>query len=192
MFISPDFSPVVLNQMEKTDALLLKLKDVLNNPLVAGGAPRDWFFNNTATDVDVFIDPQDVQLLVEQVKDCLDLPVIDVVTSEQLPENYRSTYISTVISFRFEGVSFQLILKNTIENPLLSFPASVSCITYENFCIKPTQSFLQSIRSSSMLITKSCTQKYERKIIKKFNTYSIRYVDRIDIRSIVGNTELDW
>lgn len=187
MFISPDYSPNVLNQMEKTDALLLKLKDILNKPLVAGGAPRDWFFNLRAKDVDIFVDPQDIPSLVEALN-TLDIINVSAQLSEDLDESYRSPYISGVLSFLFEQIAFQIIVKNTTENVLLHFPASIVCITYENFCIKPTPIFLKSIRSSSMLITKSCNQKYERKIIQKFNAYSIQYVTQFRIDNIVRDT----
>lgn len=181
MFISPDYSPRVLEQMEKTDVLLLKLKDVLNNPLVAGGAPRDWFFNYTATDIDIFTDAQDINQLAEDIKSNLNINIIETVLSENLPEDYRSNYISGVISFRFEYINFQIIIKNTIENVLSFFPISLSLITYENYCIKPTNVFLKAIRSSSMLILRSCSQKYERKIIQKFPSYSIQYVTHISL-----------
>lgn len=179
MFISPNYSPDVIQQMEKTDLLLLKLKDILNKPVVAGGAPRDWFFNFMATDVDIFVNPQSIEQLAEDIKNNLNINTIEVTLSENLPENYRSDYISGVLSFRFEYINFQIIIKNTTRNVLQSFPISLSLITYENYCIKPTNVFLKSIRTSSMLILRSCSQRYERKIIQKFSSYSIQYVTQI-------------
>lgn len=197
MFISPNYSPGVLEQMDKTDVLLLKLKDVLNNPLVAGGAPRDWFFNMLATDVDIFIDTQDIATLIEDIKSCLNISSVDVIHSEDLPEEYRSNYISAVLSFRFKYVKFQIIIKNTTENVLSSFPISLCFVTYENYCIKPTNVFLKSIRSSSMLILRSCAQKYERKIMQKFSSYSVQYVTQISLdnareRQNLVNIETIW
>ena len=45
MFIAIPLSRHVKEQIDKTDAILNELKPFLVNPIVAGGAPRDWYFN---------------------------------------------------------------------------------------------------------------------------------------------------
>ncbi len=178
MFISPIFDNRVQHQMNATDMFLELFKDVLTNPLVCGGAPRDWFFNNTAKDIDIFVDPQDTTPILEKMKE-LKLNRFSIKTSEELPENYRSDYISSVITVTYLNIVFQIIVKTTNQHPLENFPCSLVLITYKDFNIQPQPLFLSSIRTCTILFKSTCNQKYERKMIKKFRGYDIRYVNRL-------------
>ena len=42
-------------QKELADNLIYKLRAIDPTCIVAGGAPRDWYFGNTATDIDIYV-----------------------------------------------------------------------------------------------------------------------------------------
>lgn len=174
MFITPSYSDLVLTQINTTDLLLDLLKDKLVSPVVAGGAPRDWFFNHTAKDIDIFVNPQNLTNLLRDLTEILNVPLISK-TTEELPEHYRSDYITAVITFKYNNIEFQIIIKNNTNDVLKDFPCSLSCISYSDFNIKPTQIFLNSIRNGVLYFKNTCNQKYERKMIKLFPTYKIQY-----------------
>lgn len=171
MFISPDFPSRVTSQMVKVDKLLVELKDVLVNPVVAGGAPRDWFFQQLCRDVDIFVDPQDVQGIVTFAENCQHF---SHKTKEDLPPHYRSEYISSVTSFGYCGLLFQIIVKESKRSVILDFPCSLSCITYEKFCIKPSNIFMQTISSQTLYFTDNCNVGYMKKVLKYFDRYSVK------------------
>lgn len=178
MFITPKFKTRVVSQMNSTDLFLGLLRDVLVNPIVCGGAPRDWFFNTTAKDIDIFVDPQEVTPIVDKLSS-LNITDVDVKTSEELPENYRSDYISCVISVKHLNIKYQIIVKETTEDPLLKFPCSLSLIIYKDFNLQPHDQFLYSLKNSLLIFRKDCNQKYERKMISYFPNYTIRYKTNI-------------
>lgn len=174
MFITPPFNNIVLRQMSKTDTLLELCKDVLVNPLVCGGAPRNWFFNSGAKDVDIFVDPQEVKPILDKLQE-INARNIEVKTSEELPEQYRSNFISCVITFDYSNIIFQIIIKQTTASALDSFPCSLSLIFYKDYNIQPLPIFFKSVAEATLYFTPDCNQRYERKLIKYFNNYKVKY-----------------
>lgn len=179
MFITPDFSNTVKNQMLATDSLLATLEKVLTNPVVAGGAPRDWFFNYRAKDIDIFVDPvEDIVALSRLINSKIPtLSNLVVKTSDTLPEQYRSDHISGVISFKLSQLEFQIIVKSNTDHPFLHFPCSICMIEYKDFSIIPTKYFLSSVRSSQLSFVANTNHTYMQKILTKFYNYRVDFVD---------------
>ena len=175
MFIAIPLSRHVKEQIDKTDAILNELKPFLVNPIVAGGAPRDWYFNVKGKDIDIFVDPQETTQLIEKITE-LGCTEITEQTGEDLPKQYRSNYITTVISFKYQREAIQIIVKNTTESPLVHFPCSLCLITYKDFSINPTQEFLDSVQLGKIDILDTCNMKYIKKITKRFYAYELRVV----------------
>ena len=175
MFIAIPLSRHVKEQIDKTDAILNELKPFLVNPIVAGGAPRDWYFNVKGKDIDIFVDPQETTQLIGKITE-LGCTEITEQTGEGLPEQYRSNYITTVISFKYQREAIQIIVKNTTESPLVHFPCSLCLITYKDFSINPTQEFLDSVQLGKIDILDTCNMKYIKKITKRFYAYELRVV----------------
>ena len=94
----------VLSEIDLTEKLLALLEDDLVDPLVAGGAPRDWFFDRLSNDIDIFIrnDEESFKAIHERLKRVPLLQRLSIKTTDQLPESYRSDNIDGVITFHFE------------------------------------------------------------------------------------------
>lgn len=182
MFIAIPLSRYVKQQIDRTDSILNELKPFLINPIVAGGAPRDWYFNVKAKDIDIFVDPQETIELMSKITE-LGCTEITEQTGENLPEHYRSDYITSVISFNYQRTAIQIIVKNTTESPLLNFPCSLCLITYKDFSINPTQDFLNSVHFGKISILETCGMRYIKKITKRFYTYELEVVARFDFNN---------
>lgn len=104
------------NQMKVADTVLSKLETFDPTCILAGGAPRDWFLGNTATDLDFFVywrpefEMQKWRYLTqlrnlgfkhvqERRFNCVDIP-----------ENYkRNPYLIAVYEFIFKGEKIQIM-----------------------------------------------------------------------------------
>ena len=178
MFDTLPLNRHVTNEMDTTDDLLNLLKEVLVKPVVAGGAPRDWFFNQSCKDIDIFVDPQDVNELSNKLEEVISTPIL-LQTGDNLPEQYRSNYIVAVFSFRYKIHDFQIIVKNTTVHVLNHFPCSFSLISYEDFTLNPHPLFLQDMYTQNISFTKNCSQRYERKMIQKFPGRHVKYFNSL-------------
>lgn len=111
-------------QIRKADWVLDKLSSF--GAVVAGGAPRDWYYGEEANDIDVFI-PGEVDK--EQIKEALGL--LDCNLVDLLGRGYIGSF--TGWSFEDEeGQTFQILChdKSSVEEIVNSFPLSVSKAIY--------------------------------------------------------------
>ena len=98
----------VLSEIDLTEKLLALLEDYLVDPLVAGGAPRDWFFDRLSNDIDIFVrnDEKSFKDIHEHLKSIPLLQRLSIKTTNQLTKSYRSDNINGVITFNFEFKTF--------------------------------------------------------------------------------------
>jgi len=178
MFVTLPINAEVRNQMDVVDDFLNLIKGEGWSTIVAGGAPRDWFFNKKAKDIDIFLPPMDVQEIASILKEKYNLVCI-IKMSEDIDETYRSPNLLAVIDFKYLNTDFQFIFQTQDLDPLTHFGCSLSLITYDNFNIKPTQQFLRCIKNSTLIFLESCNATYLKKNIKKFPNYSVNFLETI-------------
>lgn len=181
MFATLPLSSNVISQMNFADDVLKKLEKVLINPIIAGGAPRDWFFNKQCSDIDIFVDPCDLTAIDTEIKTIFREATL-IQTGATLPEQYRSNYISAVITFKVQFHKVQIVIKNNTDNVLTHFPCSLSLITYKDFNLIPESIFINDLFNNWITFTKDCHQKYERKMLQKFPFRSLKYVESFSER----------
>lgn len=166
-------SPYVIYQITLVESFLDKLSDFLVDPLVAGGAPRDWFFNNVARDIDIFIrnDESTLEELTKDINKVLGVQS-ELILSANLDKSYRSDALNGVINITYGNSKFQLIIvKPEITDVLHTFPCSISKISYEDGVIYPTAVFFKSVRNAALYFTPSCSEEYKSKIKNYFSHY---------------------
>lgn len=171
MFIYTKSPEPIELEMELTEEFLALFKQDVVDPEVAGGAPRDWFFNKLSKDIDIFVNHStDMNSLLQKLKNNTFVDFDKYVTTEELPENYRSIYISSVISFKFKGKDFQIIQKALGCNlsAYKYFPASICCITYKNFTLFPSKIFLNGLKHAEIYMQEDLSENFRRKILMKF------------------------
>jgi hypothetical protein len=106
-----------MNSIEKqikiADEIMEKLETFDPTCILAGGAPRDWYFGNLATDLDFFVhwrpdfEGQKWRYRVQLEK--LGFKVTQK-TGEGLPENYRrNPHLITVFEFKYKGEVIQVM-----------------------------------------------------------------------------------
>ena len=190
MQVNPTFSEEVINEMNLLDEFLSLTENILVNPFVAGGAPRDWFFNNTCSDIDIFVHPStnkeelklfinenpQLQFVREASRDLIDSGaysignIFDVLT---LSFNYNSDSLKTI----------QIVFTDPTGNDLLkTFPVSICCLSYQNYSIRPTELFLKSVRDATLYLPETGQDlrntPYVMKIRRKFNRHRMSEVSR--------------
>lgn len=180
MIIAPNFSEQVLQEMTIADELIMKLRNFCSSVDVAGGAPRDWFFNKISTDIDIFIDSdKNNDELGFELQALSDTPIL-LQTGENLPAHYVSEYISSVFTFDYKRKRIQVITKATPRSNILeTFPCSLSMISYKDLAIVPEPIFMDTVTTGCVKFTKTCPPKYIQKIMSKFYGYRIQFVNRL-------------
>ena len=161
----------VLSEIDLTEKLLALLEDDLVDPLVAGGAPRDWFFDRLSNDIDIFIrnDEESFKAIHERLKRVPLLQRLSIKTTDQLPESYRSDNIDGVITFHFEFKTFQIIcLKSNVEDFIAGFPCSICQISYKDFVLRPRTEFMSSVRRQYLQFNDNASPPYISKIRSYF------------------------
>lgn len=178
MFVTLPIDDRVKNQMDRVDDFLNLINDEKWSPLVAGGAPRDWFFNKRARDIDIFLPPMDVLEVSQKLNEKYNIETV-VKTSEEIDEEYRSINILGVIDFRYKTERFQIIIQSEKVNPLTHFGCSLSLITYEKFSINPTEVFLASLHASKLLFLNTTKTNYINKNVSYFPNYTVSFCNTI-------------
>ena len=183
-----NLAPQVLSEIDLTEKLLALLEDYLVDPLVAGGAPRDWFFNQASNDIDVFVknDKESFKEIYQYLKTFPLLRNLKVKTTEELPEIYRSDNIYGVITFYFEFKTFQIIgLMPNSEDFISNFPCSISKISYKDFILKPRPEFISSVRAQHLTFYENANELYVNKIRSYFSNWRYTNLADFEIRSVL-------
>ena len=190
MFITPpDYPSFVSHQMEILDHFLLDMKDILVRPIVAGGAPRSWFFHERAKDIDIFLPPTDIPELLIKLQSVYPQKSFDVKLTQDLLPEYQAPYLNGVISFTINRVKFQLIIQSEDVHPFSFFPINICLISYENYCITYGVEFLYAIRHHTLKIKSNTPPKYFMKIMSYFPTFRVLFFE--ERAPVLRNTLFD-
>ena len=114
-------------QIAKADAILTQLKPF--GAVVAGGAPRDWYRNVVANDIDVFVAGEPSK---EELLEALELKECNLV---ELGDGDYSGKHQRFVGYSFEdeeGQEFQILChrKDSVEEIVKNFPNNLSMAIY--------------------------------------------------------------
>ena len=175
--------------LQKTvaDSVLSKLELLDRYCIVAGGAPRDWYLGNVATDIDVYLyyptsnsAKQRVQLLNE-----LGFKINNSHENWQKSELYETNHnILYLYNCEYLNEKIQIIFVNkpTFTSVVDTFPISISKVWYKNGNIRTTEDFEYSVYYKIIWKTVDSypeTNKYIQKIKNKFSDY--KYIDKVQL-----------
>lgn len=174
-------------QQTIADSILDKLYVIDPNCILAGGAPRDWYFGQEATDLDFYVhlaDPCGIRHLYTKLyglglvpKEILNtIPLADY-------EYSNSSQIKWVISFVYEGQKIQIMLmyKSTYESVLSHFSLSICHIWYKNKTIRRERLFDRTVEQKTIRqLQPAYGDGYVDKIKTKFPDYAFVALDEVD------------
>ena len=181
--------------------VLDKIKALDNRAIIAGGAPRDWYFDNLANDVDIFYFfetmtycKQDIRQQTSVLKALLNVDDVILVgynpdkenqTTEDFSNYTKNPEIRNVYEAYVEGVKFQFICL-TKRNVNVSNFAYNMCQAWSNGdWIKTSKLFDLGVKKELLIETGtlySNTVKFKEKMVDKFPNYD--YVSEIKINNI--------
>lgn len=150
----------LLRQKALTREVMETILPISPTAIVAGGAPRDWYFNNQAQDVDIFLYRPDLNTpyFVKQVFKSVGLPITTLDTSLMEDGVGHGTYflnprISQVYEMMYSGLKFQFILMKepTFTSVVPHFPLNLSRIWYKDGDIHPTHEFLHGVENKALI-----------------------------------------
>ena len=170
-------------QKKVADDVLKKIECVDPTAIVAGGAPRDWYLGNLASDIDVFFYFRN-DLTTTRIGDILKslgLDVFRVNEGNGLPDIYKKNpQLRAVFDCVVEGLSVQLLLmlEPTFKSVIDHFPLNICKVWYKNSSIKTTKDFERAIKHKAIVKVSSLyanQDKYLQKIKSKFPEF--KYYD---------------
>lgn len=170
-----ELSRLVIFQMNLLEVVLDGIGHHLVDPLVAGGAPREWYFGKSAKDIDIFIrNPvEEIGTLVKIIEESFPTCIVKYTLSSDLNANYRSDDIDAVIDMSLQGEIFQFILiKNSVRNVLFNFPCTICMISYKDGVLYPNKYFLRSVRTSHLYFKKDTNSSYVNRMKLYFPKYT--------------------
>ena len=169
------------NQKSVADIVLSKLELLDRNCIIAGGAPRDWYLGNLATDIDVYLyDSRTTYVYAEQRTNLLSELGFNIQCKHEdwkLPELYQSNHhIKHLYTCELLGKKVQILFvkKPTFTSVVDTFPISISKIWYKNKKIRTTPDFKDSVKYKILWKTVDSYKednKYIAKIKAKFSDY---------------------
>lgn len=144
--------------------------------IIAGGAPRDWYFGNTATDIDVFFHfRNDLSTIrIEEILKSFGLNVCRTNDGNGLPDIYKKNpMLRCVYDLEYGGEQIQLLLmlEPTFYSVIKHFPLNICKVWYKHNTIETTQDFLRSVKHKAIVKVNSLYangDKYVQKIKAKF------------------------
>lgn len=170
---------VITKQKAIADEVLSKLEAIDPFVIVAGGAPRDWWYGKEATDIDVFLHiPADrAQKHMKKQFSALGLNVVSVKTGEFLPDNYKMNP-DLVAVFNVAGydtpVQVMVMRTPTFTSVLPKFALSVCMAWYKDGKIRTDKHFDNSVKHKVIYRRNEVynnEHQYVKKILGKFPEY---------------------
>ncbi|ASJ79211.1 tRNA nucleotidyl transferase/poly(A) polymerase [Curvibacter phage P26059A] len=175
---------IIMWQIIAAKRMLSNLWVLCPTAVVAGGAPRDWYFGKPAKDIDCYI--TDVKL--EQVQNLfkmIGVKIKEVKKGENRGEYARDNNLELVVDFRYMFLDFQLMLMQgtTVGRTIDRFPVSICKIEYDGTRVEPSYEFAVAEAAKVLLIDKryKLDDPYIVKIIKKFPDYEIMEDSNINL-----------
>ena len=194
----------LLKQKSVVDKVMNKIFPIAPNAIVAGGAPRDWFFGKVARDVDIFLYRPDlvttsnIIAVFSSIK--LNLHYLEFLYSENGDRTGHGTYISNplishVLECTYSGVNFQFIFmtESTFTSVVPHFPLNMSRIWYKDGELHPTGEFLHGVNTKSLIKMDEIYadgHTYIDKIRKYFPDY--RYFSSVEEYFVSTNRFSEW
>ena len=178
-------------QKQTAKKVLSKIKALDSRAIIAGGAARDWYFNNLANDIDIFYFHEEGKYCLDNIrrettilKSLLGVRNIDVVgfnsgkdASEPQDDfnNYlKNPDIVNVFECIIEGVKFQFIQLKKRNVDVSTFAYNM-CQAWSNGDWVETSKLFNLGRKKELLIETgklySNTEKFKQKMIDKFPSY---------------------
>ena len=184
-------------QIEKQTAqiVLNTLCTIDKNCILAGGAPRDWYFNKPATDLDFFVYiPNSISdnTIIDLISN---LFVIDEIKNNNAYMPYiKNPNLRFVFQIGGYGVPVQIMVMNFKTDFVLdSFPLSISKIAWKDGVLYPSEDFKLALKYNAIFQTSqgyANNTKYFNKILSKFPdkeffTSKERMINSSDIFSLI-------
>ena len=143
-------------QMKITDEVMAKIYSISPYAIVAGGAPRDWYFGNPANDIDVFLYRPDLvtSWAHEAILENVGLKV------HQLGQNDTNHYlysknpkIAKVFECTYKRQRFQFVfmLEKTFTSVVKNFPLNICMAWYKNGEIHTTKDFERAVNHQAIV-----------------------------------------
>ena len=173
--------------------VLDKVKVLDDRAIIAGGAPRDWYFNNLANDIDIFYYHEDgdwgldnIRRQVGLLKVLLGVENIDVIgfnsalgKDKAEPKDDFNNYLKNpdivnVFECVIEGVKFQFIQLKKRNVNVNKFAYNMCQAWSNGEWIKTTHAFDLGVKKELLIETDvlyANTNKFKQKMISKFPTY---------------------
>lgn len=181
---------IIIKQKKIADDILNKLQPIDPHAIVAGGAPRDWYFDKPATDIDVFLysNLKGDAFKFAEILGVLGISIKEVKTGDNISEEYaRNPSLKYVYDTEIDGVKVQLMwmMKPTFNCVLPKFPLGIVKIWYKEK-IHTTREFDLAVKYKAIIKYSNVynnSDKYIQKIKDKFPDY--KYYDSLE--SFVNN-----
>lgn len=139
--------------------------------LLAGGAPRDIFFNRVPSDFDIYV-PVEYFEQINFNKE-LEAYLINAFTNQ-----YDHQYIKAIDNYMYAGYSFQLIfVSRDFDSVINSFSCSLSKIYYKDGLLHPSKVFINSWLDSVLYFNRNISESYYNKIRRKFPSFIVRFIE---------------
>ena len=184
----------VEQQKQTAKKVLSKIKALDSRAIIAGGAARDWYFNNLANDIDIFYFHEEGKYCLDNIrretailKSLLGVSSIDVIgfnsgkkrESDQHPEDDFNNYLKNpsivnVFECVIDGVKFQFIQLKKQNVNVSTFAYNMCQAWSDGERIKTTELFDLGVRKELLIETGelySNTEKFKQKMIDKFPSY---------------------
>ena len=181
-------------QKQTAKKVLSKIKALDSRAIIAGGAARDWYFNNLANDIDIFYFHEEGKYCLDNIrretailKAFLGISSIDVVgfnsgkkkESDQHPEDDFNNYLKNpnivnVFECVIDDVKFQFIQLKKQNVNVSTFAYNMCQAWSDGERIKTTKLFDLGVKKELLIETGelySNTEKFKQKMIDKFPSY---------------------
>jgi len=175
----------IAHQKWIADNVLQKLFPIDPYSIVAGGAPRDWYFDNPASDIDVFFyTGQKTLPIIHDMLFSVGLGYKELKLGGGIPEWYKhNPSLQGVYCLEMEGVKVQLMRMQepTFKSVVPQFPLSICHAWYKRGEIHTERPFLHSVKHKAIYKTNTIyndEHAYISKILRKFPDYT--YYSNID------------
>lgn len=181
-------------QKQTAKKVLSKIKALDSRAIIAGGAARDWYFNNLANDIDIFYFHEEGKYCLDNIrretailKSLLGVSNIDVVgfnsgkkkESDQYPEDDFNNYLKNpnivnVFECVIDDVKFQFIQLKKQNVNVSTFAYNMCQAWSDGEHIKTTKLFDLGVKKELLIETGnlySNTEKFKQKMVDKFPNY---------------------
>lgn len=182
-------------QKQTAKKVLSKIKALDSRAIIAGGAARDWYFNNLANDIDIFYFHEEGKYCLDNIRretaileSLLGVSNIDVVgfnsgkkkESDQYPEDDFNNYLKNpdivnVFECVIDEVKFQFIQLKKQNVNVSTFAYNMCQAWSDGENIKTTKLFDLGVKKELLIETGelySNTEKFKQKMIDKFPSYN--------------------